>query len=484
MQTVNSYQDFLRAPTSENGQRSLTMDEHLFAYLGDWVSRTWLDDVPTVAQSVARRAILDCVGVTLAGRDTDVGEVLSRYIESSGTTGKATLIGRPGTTSTEHAAFVNAAQGHALDFDDCNSSLGGHPSVVVLPPALAVAEEVGATGSALLEAYALGFEVATKMARCVNFTHYERGWHPTATLGVFGATAAAAKLMGLDAQTTTTALAIAASTAAGIKANFGTATKPLQVGRAAQNGVLAARLAAVGADANPGAFEHGQGFGAVFNGADAFDPSAARQSLADPWDLVDPGLTVKRYPCCASTHGAIDAALVLREGLDEVDSIEQVRIWTHPRRLRHTNRPEPSAGLEAKFSVQYVVSRALWSGGVGLLDFTPDAITERPVRELMGRVVAEPMPQERWGADHFPAEVELSVGGLTHRHRVERPKGNGPAAALTDEELTAKFMDCCRAAGVADEDGKRLQTEILMLEAVDDLATITEPLADGSSDRW
>lgn len=460
------------------------MGEPLFEVLGRWVAETGLPDMPPPVREVAKRAMVDCVGVTFPGAATPVGQILGRYVAATPGAPEATLVGRRQRVGVETAAFVNGAQGHALDFDDCAGSLGGHPSVVVLPAALAVAELRGASGADLLAAYVLGFEVATKVGRSVNFVHYDRGWHPTATLGVFGSAAAAAKLMGLDARQTATALGIASSMASGLKANFGTATKPLQAGRAAQNGVLAARLAAMGADANTGAFEHDQGFGELFNGAGNFDPAKAVESLENPWDLVDPGLTVKRYPCCASTHGAADAALELREQIPDPGAIDSVEVWTHPRRLRHTNRPVVATGFEAKFSVQYVVARALQTGNVGLRDFSVDAIGQEQVRSLMDRVVAEPMPEDRWGADHFPAEVAVTLAdGRRLQARVERPRGNGPAEALTDSELKTKFVDCCRSVGVGDDDAARMRETLLGLEDVESLEELLGLLAHDIIER-
>ena len=450
------------------------MAEPLFEVLGRWVADTDLADVPTAAVESAKRAMLDCLGVTLAGRTTAVGDVLGRYAAANRGGSEATMVGRPERAGVETAAFVNGAQGHALDFDDCTGSLGGHPSVVVLPAALAMTEHTGGSGADLVEAYVLGFEVAAKVGRSVNFTHYDRGWHPTATLGVFGSTAATAKLLGLDGAGTATALAVASSTAAGTKANFGTMTKPLQAGRAAQNGVLAGRLAAMGADANTGAFEHEQGFGELYNGAGTYDPQRAVAALENPWDLLDPGLTFKQYPCCASTHGAVDAALALREQIGGTDAVERVDVRTHPRRLRHTNRPVVETGFEAKFSVQYVVARALHSGGVGMADFSTDAITDRGVLSLMQRVVAEPMPEREWGVDHFPAQVAVTLSDGRHlSHRVERPRGNGPDVALTDAEIARKFDDCCRSVGIPPGDALRLREGVLDLENVEDLGGIT-----------
>jgi 2-methylcitrate dehydratase PrpD len=452
------------------------VSQPLFEVLGEWVERVEFAAIPDAVQDVAKRAVLDCIGVTVAGVATPVAAIVDRYAAEADA-GACSLIGRSRRCDMETAAFVNGAQGHALDFDDCTGSLGGHPSVVVLPAALAVAESRGASGAELLAAYVVGFEIAAKLGRAMNFVHYDRGWHPTATLGVFGATAAAAKLMRLDASTIATAFAIAASTAAGMKANFGTATKPLQVGRSAQNGVLASRLAGMGADANVGAFEHEQGFGQLFNGRGNYDAARATTALENPWDLLDPGLTVKQYPCCASTHGAVDAAMSLREQVTTPEAIKGVEVWTHPRRLRHTNRPVVTTGFEAKFSVQYVVARALQSGPVGLGDFSAQAIGDPAIASLMSRVDAKPLPEERWGADHFAAEVAVTLdSGRRLQARVERPRGNGPAEALTDVELQRKFDDCCRSAGLPAATRANIRDLLLSLERVDSLDEILAPL--------
>lgn len=448
----------------------------LFEVLGDWVARIDFEAIPAQAIGVARHAILDCVGVTLAGMRTPVAEVVDRYVAAS-PEGPSTVVGRSRRSTVETAAFANGSIGHALDYDDCTASLGGHPSVVVLPAVLAIGESIDASGRDVLAAYAIGFEIAAKLGRATNFEHYERGWHPTGTLGTFGATAAAAKLLGLDARATATALSIASSTAAGMKANFGTATKPMQAGRAAQNGVFAATMAACGADSNVGAFEHEQGFGELHNGPGKYDPDRAVAALESPWDLIDPGLIVKRYPCCSSTHGVADAALQLREQIPGPDTIARIDVWTHPRRLRHTNRPAVGTELEAKFSVQYVAARAFHTGHVGLGHFSADAIAEPEVTSLMGRVHAEPMPEPRWGTDHFPAEVAVTLtDGRTMQARVERPRGNGPAQALTDAELGRKFEDCCAAAGLTPDTTAQIHDVVDSLEATANLQDLLAPL--------
>ncbi len=455
------------------------MSSTVLEHFGAWVASMNLDDAPEEAREVARRAIIDYVGVTFAARSGDVADVLSGYLADHGDAGSAVVIGQRRTAPAEMAAFANGALGHALDFDDCNQSMGGHPTIAIFPAALAVAQGEGVDGARLLEAYIAGFEVMAKLGRGVNFAHYERGWHPTATLGAFGAAAAAAKVMGLDAERTTAALAIVASLGSGLKGNFGTMTKPLQAGRAAQNGVAAAKLARLGATTNPGVFEHGQGWAAVLQGLDTVDLDLLHSPFGQPWELVDTAIIVKRFPCCASTHGAIEAALTARERLGTEAAIEEVRIWTHPRRLKHTNRETVTTGFEGKFSVQYCVAVALHQGSVGIADFTPEAVARPEIRAIMDRLVAEPMPEERWGEDHFPAEVAVRTIGVTEPvlSRIERPKGNGKELALSETEVAEKFLDCTRAGGRSDDQSAELLGRLNDLETLETLSSLTDLLA-------
>src|SRR6266446_1506503 len=197
------------------------------------------DGLPDAALEWAKTGILDTVGVTLAGSAEPCAQIMLRVCTA---TGPALVFGSAQRLSVTDAALVNGTASHALDFDDCSNTMGGHPSVPVLSALFPLADELGESGRDFVLAYIAGFEVETKLALAVNFHHYTKGWHPTATLGTFGAAAAAARLMGLDADKTSVALALAASFASGIKANFGTMAKPLHVGHSARNGILAARL--------------------------------------------------------------------------------------------------------------------------------------------------------------------------------------------------------------------------------------------------
>ena len=225
--------------------------------------------------------------------------------------GPCLIFGTEQRVAALDAALINGTASHALDFDDCSDTLGGHPSAPILPALFALAETRTVDGRAFIAAYVAGWETETRIARGVNFHHYEKGWHPTATLGVFGSTAACCHLLGLTPEATATALGLAASFASGVKANFGTMTKPLHVGHCSRNGMLAALLAADGFTANAGALEHRQGFLHVFNGEGNFDADAILRDWGQPWDIVQPGVAIKQYPCCGSTHPAVDAMLSL-----------------------------------------------------------------------------------------------------------------------------------------------------------------------------
>jgi len=213
--------------------------------------------LPVEAIARARTAILDTVGVTLAGAREPCAEIVARSIRlGADTSGECLIFGSNRRTGALDAALINGTASHALDFDDVSNSLGGHPSAPILPALFALAELLDSDGRAFVTAYVAGFETETRIGRGVHFHHYEKGWHPTATLGVFGAAAACCHLLGLDNARTAQALAIAASLAAGLKANFGTMTKPLHVGHTARSGLFAAQLAREGFTANPGALEH------------------------------------------------------------------------------------------------------------------------------------------------------------------------------------------------------------------------------------
>ena len=401
------------------------------------------DTLPPEAVHWAKVGILDTVGVTLAGATDPSATIVATTLGAG--SGRSLVYGTDVRTTALDAALVNGTASHALDFDDCNNTLGGHPSAPILPALFALADEIGCTGRDFIAAYVAGFETECKISMGVNFYQYTRGWHPTTTIGVFGAAAACARLLKLDEEKTAIALAAAASLASGIKSNFGTMVKPLHVGHCARNGLFAALLAKNGYSASPVAFEHKQGYFEVFNGAGNYDAAKIFATWAAPLDIVKPGIAIKQYPCCGSTHPAIDAMLNLARAHDlKADAVERIESWTHKRRLEHTNRPDPQSQKDAKFSVQYVLSRALLERKVTIEHFEGEAFRDAAVREVMSRIAVAPYTTAQFPEDnHFAAEVKVTLrGGTVLSTKVDQPAGRTSANPLSREALKAKFDNC------------------------------------------
>ena len=400
------------------------------------------DDLPAPAINWAKRAITDTIGCTFAGSCEPTARIPAQIPGVADQDGPCLILGTHQRTTALDAALINGTASHALDYDDVSPTMGGHPSVELVIPILALGDMIEVSGQDALTAYVAGYETATKIARAVNFAHYEKGWHPTATLGIFGATAVAARLLQLSIEQTSTALAIAASLASGVKANFGTMTKPLHVGHSTRNGLFAAFLAQGGFTANPEAFEHKQGFLEVFNGPGTHDAAKIFDAWANPLDVVDPGLGIKQFPCCGSTHMAITMMLNLKAKHDLTpEKVRHIQIFTHPQRLPHTNRPTVSSSLEAKFSVQYCVARALMHGKVSLEHFEGDAWANPQAQALLDIMETGPHPT----MGDFPWSTEViveTVEGRQLAEKIEYLMMRGRENPMSQSEMWVKFEDC------------------------------------------
>lgn len=397
------------------------------------------------ALAQAKVCILDTIGVTLAGLPEPCAQILLKTPGVATAPGSSLIFGTDRRTSALDAALVNGTASHALDFDDVSGTLGGHHSVPLVSMLFALAEERAFGGEDLIAAYVIGVETEIRLARAVNFHHYDKGWHPTATLGVFGGAAAASHLLKLGQAKTTMALSIAASLAAGIKANFGTMTKPLHIGHCGRNGLLAALLAEGGFDAASDVFEHHQGFLNVFNGPGTFNIERLFENWGSPLEIEASSIGLKQFPCCGSTHPAITMALNLkREENIQAADIAAIEILPHGRRLRHTNTPQPQTSLAAKFSVQYVVARAFTDNAVRLKHFEGQAHLDPEILRLLAVTTARPHPhmaenaEKQWGAEVI---VRLNDGRQVSR-RVDDLLGRGGDYPMSNLELWEKFDDC------------------------------------------
>ena len=446
------------------------------AVVADFVAKSRWEDCPPTAVAAAKRAIIDCLGVMLAGAPEPPARILQSVARAEGGTPLCTIVGTGQRTGAVWASLCNGTAAHALDFDDTNFVLLGHPSAPVLAAALAAGELALADGQALIHAFLLGFEVETSLAAVINPEHYEHGWHATCTLGTLGAVAAASRLLGLDSEQIKTALAVAASQSSGLKENFGTMTKPFHAGHAARSGVLAALLAREGWTASDQALEGPQGFFNVLS-AGALRMEAL-DTLGAPWKILTLGVAVKPYPSCACTHSIIDGALELgRTHRIRPDDVAEVTVDVNPivpGILIHSN---PHTGLEAKFSAEFSAAAALCDGRIGIATFQDDRTRDPAIRSLMSRVKMQVDPNIPGDAErHMWTRVTVRLTDGRSWSVGPREVPGHPSNPLRPDALREKFEECARLA-LPEERVDSIRQMLETLETCPDLRSLTAILS-------
>ena len=352
--------------------------------LAQRVVDTRTESTPEAARVVARQALMDFLGVAIAGAHEPLADILAAEIDAEGGHPQAQLVGRSGRASVRQAALFNGSAGHAHDYDDVHSAMTGHPTVPVAPAVLALAEHLGRSGAEVIAAFCAGVDAECILGRFAGANHYARGWHATGTLGAFGAAAAAARLRHLDAQETAAALGIAGTQAAGLKSQFGTMCKPLHAGHAAATGVDAANLAARGFTSRLDILEADQGF--LATQSECGSAEQWQNALAVPAFTQD--ICFKYHAACYLTHSSIEAirALSDRHGLKPKD-IAEVDIRVDKGHLKVCNIPEPNTGLEAKFSLRLTAAMALSGVNTASIDvFTDELAGDGELSALRDRV--------------------------------------------------------------------------------------------------
>lgn len=388
-------------------------------------------DIPEVTRAWARQCILDLIACGIAGASDELVHILLAEMREQGGTEAASVFGHTGKLPAASAALVNGAAAHALDFDDVNLAMPGHPSVAILPGLLALAEERGASGAAVLTAFVAGYELQCRVGRVIAPGHYDGlGFHATATVGSFGAAAACAHLMGLDADKFAAALGIAGTQAAGLKSMFGTMCKPLHAGKASYNGVMAAKLASRGFTARTDVLECAQGFAKTHS--PDFHPERAMESPAGGW-YIQSNL-FKYHAACYMVHSSIESARKLRDehGVTP-DRVQRIRVQLEESCDRICNIQAPVTGLEAKFSLKLATAMGLSGIDTGRLSTYAEDVATRPdLVTLRDKVDLD----FRTGIPNTFAEIEL---------------------LLTDgKTVTARHDSGLASTDVADQ-GKRLE---------------------------
>jgi 2-methylcitrate dehydratase PrpD len=423
-----------------------------------FVSALRFDDLSAEVLRISRRCILDGLAVMLAGSEQSGMAPLERFLRRTGGSSDSRIVGdATRRLPAPLAALWNGVAGHAMDWDDTQLAEGPgraygllmHPTVPPLAAALAVADLVAAEsgapvdGKQFLTAFNAGFEVACKIAEAINPDHYLRGFHTSGTIGTFGATATAAKLLRLDQATTAQAIGIAASMAAGIRANFGSMTKPLHVGRAAENGVTAALLAREGFTANDEALDGKWGYLAVAGPGGT--PALAREQLGRPFTIEHPGVSIKPYPSGVLTHPSMDAMLFLmQENRLAPSQIDTLTLYAGRNVLGPIRFRIAKTALEGKFSFAFLLSAIVLRGRAGKTEFTDEFVASPECRAMQARVeTVFDQAIEDMGWDRIRSRIEVrTMDGRTISRFADENYRGGPHNPLSDLEVEAKFRDC------------------------------------------
>jgi 2-methylcitrate dehydratase PrpD len=419
------------------------------------------DDLPRDVVLAAKTCVLDWFGCALAGSREPLTRILAAEADSDG---PVHLIGSEGKTSAYWATLVNGAAGHALDYDDTHLHMSGHPSAPVAPAVLALAEELHKSGRDVVTAFVAGVETECRLGAVMGPGHYSIGWHATGTMGTFGAAAACAHVLGLDEEAWRHAFGIAGTQASGLKAVFGTMSKPLHAGKAAQNGLLAAKLAGRGFTSNTDIVDAHQGFAATHTSTFAPDVLGP---LEGRWLVTE--TLFKYHASCYLTHSAMEAAigLVERHKIDPAD-VESARVLVPPGHLDVCGISEPHSGLEGKFSLRATVAMALL--GDDTADpgaFTDDRITSSELVGLRDRIEVVPT------SEMFGTQTTVEIRKRDGTDLADTADVGTPATDLERqwERLTQKFVRL--AAPVLGEDRAwSLHDRVRSLDELDDTAVL------------
>jgi 2-methylcitrate dehydratase PrpD len=419
----------------------LTGGGGLTAFIASAAADLSLDAVPEAALASVRGGIADCLGVLVAGVDEAPARIVAGVVADGGT--EASLLPSLARCGARGAALINGVAAHVLDFDDVG--MQGHPTAVLLPAILAEAEALGASCGEMLAAYVAGYEAWGVLFGTGAAPLHGRGWHPSGVNGAVAAAVACAKLRGLDADGITRAMGIAAGQASGVLANFGTGAKSFQTARAAESGLLAARLAAAGLTAGRNMFDRDGDFARLFAGGASAQPIAAFG--APDWALETHPIGIKVYPVCYAAHRLIDAALAVRGDVD-MASITRIEARLSRVSSEMLYAHDPADTLEAKFSAEFAIAAALQFGGVSLADLQPARRYE--LRGLMRKVTRR---TDEFGDEaHAPFDavtVYLADGGVVQSPEIRHPAGS-PEHPVTRAQAAQKFTR--NVAGYFDED--------------------------------
>src|SRR6266852_6960275 len=457
--------------------------QKLTAHVAEFVVNLKFADIPAEPLELGKKSILDGLGLALSGSKAATWGLIREYLKPFGFAPRsgAAVLGSEVQLPARFAAFANGVAIHVDDFDDTQLAAAKdrvygllvHPTVCVLPAALATAEVEVKSGRDLLVAYHAGVEVECKIAEAISPRHYEDGFHSTGTCGVFGGAAACTKLKGLDVVHTSRAFGIAASHAAGLRENFGTMMKPFQAGHATESGVVAADFAAIGWTAAEQILEAGRGFFHAYGGT--YDPSAIVDRLGNPWTLQNPGVSIKPFPSGSLTHpGMTDLLRLIHANSIRAADVEHVEVGTNrnmPNALIHHH---PKTGLQGKFSMEYCMAILLLDGKADQTKFTDVVANRDDVQKMIERIRFYVDPEaEKAGYDKMTTILKITLkDGRTISGRADFGKGS-PTNPMSYDAVADKFLGCAAFAEWPSSKANKVIDMVRQLEDLSDVRALT-----------
>jgi len=455
----------------------------LTAQVAEFVVNLKFTDIPAEALELGKKSILDGLGLALSGSRAETWGLIQEYLRPFGfpPRGGAAVLGTAVRLPARFAAFANGVAIHVDDYDDTQLAsakdrvygLLVHPTVCVLPAALATAEVDGKSGKDMLVAYQAGVEVECKIAESISPRHYEDGFHSTGTCGVFGGTAACAKLKGLNVVRTSRAFGVAASHSAGLRENFGTMMKPFQAGHATESGVVAADFAAIGWTAAEQILEAERGYFHAYGGT--YDPAAIVDRLGKPWTLQNPGVSIKPFPSGSLTHpGMTELSRLIRENSIRAADVEHVDVGANRNMESTLLHHHPKTGLQAKFSMEFCMAILLLDGKADQTKFTDAVANREDVQKMVDRVRFYVDDEaEKAGYDKMTTLLKITLkDGRTISGRADFGKGS-PINPMSYDEVAEKFMGCTAFAEWPNSKASQVIDLVRKLEDVSDIRKLT-----------
>jgi 2-methylcitrate dehydratase PrpD len=479
--TSSAAADVTPSPAA-TGEPAFQVRSDITPYVARFIAEARYSDLPAEVIELGKKSLLDAFGLALVGGKSKGGQILRAYFDSLGCAGGGVrVLGTSKQLPLRFAAFANGVSIHMEDFDDTQLAVAKdrvygqltHPTAPVFPAAIGTADTMHVSGREFMLGYHVGIEVACKIAEACSPRAYKNGFHSTGVFGVFGSMAACAKLRGYNADLICQAIPIAASQASGLSQNFGTLTKPFHAGHAAEAGVIASDLAALGWDGAENILEAQNGFFHAVGGT--YDPDSLLNKLGRPWTFASPGISIKPYPSGSLTHpGMTEMARLISTEKIKASDVVQVEVGTNSQMPKSLHNHTPRKGLEAKFSMEYCMAVLLVAEKVGLGEFTDEVVSRPDMQDMIKRVRFYVDPEaEAAGYSKMTTILKIHLkDGRTLTGKANFGKGS-PADPMSYDEVAEKFRGCASYAGWPDEKARRIIEGVQHLEDLPDVGALT-----------